>query len=65
MRNTKIKHKGGTVDSNNLYSISEYARILGVEPSTVKYRVLTGKLDSVKFNGSELVIGRKEDIDGK
>lgn len=62
MRKTKIKDKERLVDAENLYTITEYAKITNVEPSTVKYRIFTGKLESVKFNGSELVIGREEDL---
>lgn len=64
MRKT-IKHKGRLIDSQDVYTIKTYSELTGIPASSLKYGMLSGKIDKVEFNGIDLIVKMEEHFNGK
>lgn len=56
MENNKIKTGDRVVRAESLYTQTEYHKKTKMSRSSIKYRLLTGTLPSIKVNGTELII---------
>jgi hypothetical protein len=56
MKNIKIKHESEVYDSSRLYTLTEYGKLKGMDPTKVRYHIFTGRVKGLQINGVLLAI---------